>query len=359
MHTATLLPNGQVLVVGGYDSNGNSIPNAELYDSVTGTWTNTGAMHIAREYHTATLLTNGQVLVAGGDGGNLGNWNPLSSAEVYNPTTGIWTTTGSLNIAHEYHTATLLTNGKVLVAGGGSTGGGATNSAELYNPATGTWTTTGSLNVKREMYTATLLPNGQLLVAGGTGGNTPITNSAELYNPSTESWTATGSLNIARYGHTATLLTDGQVLVAAGAPRGGPLTASAELYNPANGTWTVTNALNTARYVHTATLLPNGTVLIAGGIGGSNSAELYNSLNVMVTAFSLTNVTKLAGGAFQFTFTSTPAVGFIVFGTTNLSLPFSNWTALSGLTEVSSGQYQFTDPQATNNPQCFYRVRSP
>ena len=131
------------------------------------------------------------------------------------------------------------------------------------NPASGTWTVTGSLNTGRLAHTATLLPNGKVLVAGGVGS---LLASAELYDPASGSWTVTGNLNIARDHHTATLLPNGKVLVAGG--QGFGALASAELYDPASGTWTVTGNLNTARYYHTATLLPNGMVLVAGGWNG-------------------------------------------------------------------------------------------
>ena len=128
-----------------------------------------------------------------------------------------------------YHTATLLPNGKVLVAGGNFTGtGGALASAELYDPASGTWTATGSLATARYAHTATLLPNGKVLVAGGVGTSSTSLTSAELYDPASGSWTATGSLATARGGHTATLLPNGKVLVAGGS--NGSALASAELY---------------------------------------------------------------------------------------------------------------------------------
>ncbi|MGA2871053.1 MAG: kelch repeat-containing protein, partial [Verrucomicrobiota bacterium] len=126
----------------------------------------TGPLSTAREQHTATLLPNGQVLVAGGADSS---GNPSSVAELYNPANGTWTTTNSLNTAREWHTATLLLNGEVLVAGGQGTAPGALASAELYNPTTGTWTPTGSMNTGREWHTATLLANGKVLVAGGYG----------------------------------------------------------------------------------------------------------------------------------------------------------------------------------------------
>ncbi|MGA7273695.1 MAG: kelch repeat-containing protein, partial [Candidatus Udaeobacter sp.] len=122
--------------------------------------------------------------------------------------------TGSLTTAREQHTATLLPNGQVLVAGGEGTSG-YLSSAELYDPASGTWTATGSLTTARDLHTATLLPNGQVLVAGGIGTSVDL-SSAELYDPASGTWTATGSLTTARFEHTATLLPNGKVLVAGG-----------------------------------------------------------------------------------------------------------------------------------------------
>jgi N-acetylneuraminic acid mutarotase len=264
--------------------------------------------------------------------------------------------------ASEQHTATLLLNGQVLVAGGYNNNSvGIFSRAELYNPATETWTVTGELNTTRMAHKATLLSNGEVLVAGGYGGNVGFSrnlSSAELYNPTTGTWTATGAMNTSRSGHTATLLPNGQVMVAGGY---GLLSAelSAELYDPVSGFWTETAALNTARSQHTATLLTNGQVLVAGGNGVNgplSSAELYDSGTGMATAILLTNAAKLPSGAFQFAFTSTPGASFSVFGTTNLSAPFSDWTALGGVSEILPGQYQFIDSQATNGVQRFYRV---
>ena len=166
----------------------------------------------------------------------------------------------------------------VLVAGGFDSTSNASASAELYDPASGTWTSTGNLNTARALHTATLLPSGMVLVAGGHDGPTfapsfEVLSSAELYDPASGTWTVTGSLNTARYLHTATLLPNGMVLVAAGYRF--DFLASAELYDPASGTWTLTGSLNTTRYLHTATLLPNGMVLVAAGFPPSSSAELY------------------------------------------------------------------------------------
>lgn len=156
-HTATLLPNGQVLVAGGWDGT-NLLSSAELYDPATGMWRATGAMNIARYRHTATLLLDGRVLVAAGIGTNY-----LSDAELYNTNSGTWTITGSLTFEPANPTATLLSNGLVLVAGWSVQGG----TSELYDPTNGTWTTTGdpsnTIEGENGDTKATLLAGGQVL----------------------------------------------------------------------------------------------------------------------------------------------------------------------------------------------------
>ncbi len=177
-------------------------------------------------------------------------------------------------------TATLLPNGRVLVAGGLGSTKAILAGAELYNPATGAWSTTGSLKTACENATATLLPSGQVLVAGGLGSKNAILASAELYNPATGTWSTTGSLKTACDLAAATLLPNGQVLVAGGLGKSGAL-ASTELYNPATRTWSATGSLSTACDSATATLLPNGQVLIAGG---QNSSGFLSSTNVFEAA---------------------------------------------------------------------------
>ena len=249
-HTATLLPNGMVLVVGGYGTGG-VLASAELYDPATNIWSAAGSLAISRQYHTATLLPNGMVLVAGG----YGTGGFLASAELYDPATNAWTAAASLIAARFGHTATLLPNGMVLVAGGDGTGGFPAG-AELYDPATNAWSTVGSLAAARYHHTATLLPNGKVLVAGGYGPGGYLA-SAELYDPAANIWSAAGSLATARQFHTATLLPNGNVLAAGGYGPGGSL-ASVELYDPATNAWSAAAGLATARRDHTATLLPNG-----------------------------------------------------------------------------------------------------
>jgi WD40 repeat protein len=362
--TATLLPNGNILVAGGGSSG--HLTSAELFDPVSGTWTNTGAMSSARAQHSAILLPNGKVLAVGGEGpaGSFDYFNYPTNAQLYNPATGTWTNTGAPSVARVGHTATLLPNGKVLLVGGYDNTFHSYSSAELYDPQTGTWTATGSMNTARGDHTATLLPSGKVLVAGGDDYPTgSYFSSAELYDPTTGTWAATGTMNIQRFWHTATLLPNGKVLVVGGRGNSYNTLATAEIYNPADETWTSTGVPTSAREHHTATLLLGGKVLLAGGainnIGYLSRTELYNSSNVVMMPFSLIAPTRPPNGAFQFSFSNTPDVSFVLCGTTNLAVPFSNWTAMGGLREASPGQYELTNPQAANCSQCFYRVCSP
>jgi WD40 repeat protein len=273
--TATLLLSGKVLVVGGntdtLDEGVSTLASAEVYDPATGTWTSTGSLSEARAFHTATLLSSGKVLVVGGVSGV----GAVATAEVYDPENGAWTSAGSLAEARRFHTATLLPNGKVLVAGG--------SICEVYDPARGTWTATGSLREARSSHTATLLPTGRVLVVGGDGGQGSLA-SAEVYDPESESWTPTGWLEEARSSHTATLLPNGKILVAAGfGLLAGEFLTSAEIYDPLSETWARAGSLNEGRASHVATLLPNGNVLIAAGLSFGfgyqelDSAEIYDS----------------------------------------------------------------------------------
>jgi N-acetylneuraminic acid mutarotase len=243
----------------------------------------TGSLNIGREQHTATRLSNGDVLIAGGADASA---VPISSAELYDPASGRWTMTGSMHVARVAATATLLRDGRVLVAGGVDNTENATSSAELYDPTSGQWTTAGSMNTTRSVHTATLLQDGRVLVFGGSDSTyTPLV-SAELYDPASGGWTTTGSMHTTRTLGTATLLPDGKVMAIGGSGGDGrnPILSSAELYEPATGGWTVTGSMITARAGHTATLLPSGKILVAGGVEldaasrshDLSSAELYN-----------------------------------------------------------------------------------
>jgi hypothetical protein len=340
-HRATLLSDGRVLVVSGDDG------SAELFDPATGTFSLTGSMTTPRYGATFTLLANGRVLVAGGFGpGSTGSLPRLDSAELYDPQSGSFALTGNMSVGRILHTATLLKDGRLLIAGGtdrSGGGGGATASAELYDPATGKFSPTGSMNSDRAQHTATLLANGEVLVAGGWNGHDADAPDdppwdplfAELFDPSSGTFKYGGSISTTRSGHTATRLADGKVLLLGGIPSvqnihsqpadpryaeiyypamqtfsglddltisrqgytvtllqsgealltGGKIldvtVSTAELLNPATGALNTTGGLGTERVGHTATLLNDGRVLVTGGTDAHgnvlSSAELYLS----------------------------------------------------------------------------------
>jgi hypothetical protein len=222
-------------------------------------FSSTGSMQSARSEHTASLLSNGKVLVAGGKNVSYSSSSFYSSCELYDPTVGTWSGTGALLSTRASHTATVLSSGEVLVTGGlASRDGAYLSSSERYDPTTGTWSSTGAMSYTRSGHTATLLGNGEVLVAGGVGN----LSSAELYNPTTGQWTATGFMTSPRANHTATLLDNGTVLVTGGDYNGA--LDSAELYDPTAGTWTTVASMSDASSNHSATKMANGKVLVAG-----------------------------------------------------------------------------------------------
>ena len=291
-HSATLLNNGQLLVAGGIDcptaGSCTYLNSAELYDPGTSLFANTGTLTTPRSA-PAVLLTNGKVLVAGGyscDGS--GNCSSLSSAETYDPAAGTFSSAGTMAAARSDHTMTVLSNGTVLVAGGqnctSATSCSALSSAEIYDPKAGTFTSTSSsMSAPRFGASAALLNSGSVLIAGGFDG-TNLPAAAEIYSPAS-GFTGTGaSLNAPRLDSSATLLNSGQVLVVGGSTCNLPgcLSNAAEIYDPVANTFTiVAGGLAVPRFNHTATLLSNGGVLVAGGYsscGSSCSSEASTEL---------------------------------------------------------------------------------
>ncbi|MFE8599422.1 kelch repeat-containing protein [Archangium violaceum] len=230
-------------------------------------WTSTGSMASHRHGHTAALLPDGKVLVVGGVGKDS---YYLATAELYDPAEGTWSAVGSMGSARSSHTATLMPDGKVLVAGGSGGSSSYFATAEVYDPAKGTWSTTGSMGSVRTSHTATLLQDGKVLAVGGHGGSSGSLETAEVYDPARGTWSATRSMTMSPYDHTATLLPDGKVLVVGS----GSYLSAAEVYDPALDTWSRAGLLASPHSSHTATLLPVGKVLVVGGEGG-RSAELY------------------------------------------------------------------------------------
>jgi hypothetical protein len=295
--TSTLLPNGTVLFAGGL-TGGGATSTAEIYNPAAGTFSSTGSMSVARTGHTATLLSNGLVLIAGGENCNSGCVY-YSSAELYNPSSGTFTVAaGSMATPYTGAAAVPLASGKVLIAGGASSGAIFNTIAELFDPNTNLFTPTGTMVNPRQAFTATLLQNGNVLLAGGQLSTGAVTSSAEIFDPTTGLFAATGSMHVARDFHTASLLPNGQVLIAGG---GGAVSrpASAELYDPASGTFLLTGSLEETRLYHTATALTSGAVVIAGGFAGQllSSVESYNPTTAIFTSQSVFMSVARAGHA--------------------------------------------------------------
>ena len=362
-HTATLLTAGsnagQVLIAGGENYADTQLSEAELYNPSSGSFsTSSASLNHPRSMHTATILPNGNVLIAGGYTGCVGCGTTLlepgevytAQASVVTPQTGTASTTGTATIPAAFtvvgnmvtpryeHTATLLQNGLVLIAGGRNSSNNAIANAELFNPATGTFTATGSLNTARALHSATLLPSGMVLITGGENSSGNPTSSAELYNPATGTFTATGSLLVARYAPGAILLNSGKALIFGGGTNQGSgsttVTAEAELFNPATGTFSATTSLNTGRYLSATAALANGNILTTGGFGTGmgilSSAELYSQNNTVTSViypkYIIMGITYAPPGPMSnVAYTDTNYVG----NTTTLTNTFSSAEGIS------------------------------
>ncbi|HTY02961.1 MAG TPA: kelch repeat-containing protein, partial [Rhodocyclaceae bacterium] len=288
-HTATLLTNGKVLVVGGKGGDGNSTNLAEIYDPAGNTWTATGNLTDARMDHTAVLLDDGRVLVAGGTKYDGITSTTLASAEIFDPAgnsgAGSWSVTGSMHQARASHAATALANGthKAFVAGGYDTT--YVGDAEVWSG--GTWTTVSNLmSYGRWAPTATLLttgPNaGNVIVVGGFGNPGHLTI-VDMYVPGSNAFTyPVPTPNDQHEFHTATVLANGKVLVAGGEHDANVVECSSgygcvvntmDLYDPTTGFWTAVGPMTTKREFHASALLSNGRVLITGGLAGPDSED--------------------------------------------------------------------------------------
>ncbi|WP_438007435.1 kelch repeat-containing protein [Sorangium sp. So ce321] len=276
-HTATRLLDGRVLVAGGRDDTRYGVDahsSAEIYDPRARQWTPAASMGSARSGHTATLLTDGRVLVLGGNR-RMSEDSVLAAAEIYDPALNAWTAVAPMGLPRGGHTATLLADGRVLVAGGFSVLGRWQELAicEIYDPAAGAFSPAASLLYPRRGHAAVRLLDGKILVAGGEG------NLAELYDPASDTWSLTGPMVENRADNAATLLPGGQVLVigGTGAPWGGDTEAvQAEVYDPATSSWTAAPGLGAPSLQgeeiavsgisgQRAVALANGRVLLSGG----------------------------------------------------------------------------------------------
>jgi len=324
--TATLVPSGDIVLVGGRQCNGplftcgaltsinsNSIGGGGAFagmrsDSAEvgppaptsgGTYFNTvsASLATARAYHTATMLTDGTILVAGGENvpSGSGEIAPLSSAELFNPQLASFATVGQMSLPRSNHTATLLVNRRVLIAGGFTEAAStsATSVAEIYYPDTKIFEPTEAMIAARANHTATLLPDGSVLVLGGEPPTGGFLASGEIYSSSAAAWSSIANMPAALAYHTATLLKDGRVLVIGGLTAFGP-SAGVYAYTPATNSWATLASLTSfvggvALYQHTATELFDGRVLVAGGNNGVGEYDASYYYDPVANAWSVTH----------------------------------------------------------------------
>lgn len=281
-HTATVLDDRRVLIVDGWatvpGTSGAAVVSAEWYDPLADRWGRAATPREQRGYHTATLLRDGRVLVVGGARENPDvreNGNTLvfhTSAEIYDPLRDRWMSARPLANRRAFHTATLLDDGRVLVVGGGDYGDPLLT-AEVYDPAADRWSAAGRLSMNRTGHTATLMPSGRVLVAGGIGGAVRDAGNVtcEVYIPEENRWVMIAPMREVRFGHAATLLPNGRLLVTGGSVNtsagGGP--TEAEAFRPTGGAgWSLVGTLRVSRTDHGAVLLRDGRVLLVGGREG-------------------------------------------------------------------------------------------
>jgi hypothetical protein len=275
-HSAVALPDGRVLVTGGFDQSG--LPRgAEMYDPSTGEFGELPSMITPRHSHTGTSLPAGSVLIVGGFGNRE---MTLSAAEIFDPAMRVFSSTGPLAEARAGHVAVPLEDGRVLVAGGVGPDWKFLSTAEIYDPATGQFSGTGRMAVPRESHVAVRLLDGRVLVVGGhrgRGRDIVLHASAETYDPTTGAFTRDGDMRLPRHKHDAVVLPDGRVLVTGGSDerddRG--VYDSSELFDPKTGTFVPGPTMRMPRYKHagSSVLLPSGLVLIGGG---APRAETYD-----------------------------------------------------------------------------------
>lgn len=330
-HGATTLPDGTVLVTGGFATTGTAYSTTEAYNPAGNSWTAGTPLPVPRGAHATTQLADGKVLVAGGTARSLDA--AFKSTFIFDPVSNSWTAGASMATARNQATATLLPDGKVLVTGGSPTGVyfSEMNSTEIYNPATDSWSAAKPMNTRRGNHAATLLPDGKVLVTGGAdNSSSSYWSSAELYDPVSNSWTAAASMPGPRYAHKSVLLTNGKVLVIGGYT-GTEILNTCALYNPVTNAWSGAPGLPFPRNVHTATVLPSGNVLVTGG----SSTLLYQDETKTTFLFnvapSLTNVQVIppavCGQPVTLTATTSYSLGAYSYTITDGSMPAVSGTA--------------------------------
>ncbi len=327
-----LLPNGRVLVAGGF--NGRYLDSAEVYDPSTDRFRMSSSyMSAARLNPAATLTSKGKVLITGGFNGAF-----VNSADIYDPMTGIFTiTSGTMAAAREGHAATLLSDGKILVTGGCNNAESGSivcdnflRSAEVYDPETGTFADAGNMIAPRFGHTSSLLPNGKVLIAGGWDGKN-LLRSAEIYDPATRRFTETAGMGFPRSGHTASVLSNGRIFLAGG--YSGDYLPNAEIFDPSTGAFTmVASTMAAARIKHAASVLRDGTVLLSGG---RNSDLLVFDVNERSTADNISP---------NIVFSADSRVGFVPYTGSGVVVAFSPKTGTVLAKIATGGRPAFITP---------------
>ena len=351
--TATLLLDGRVLMTGASSRVTFSTYTfpvyttaAELYDPATGMFTSTGSMIQPQGGATVTRLADGRVLFAGGaqvsDGGGQLVITRLATAELYDPTTGTFSMTGSMTHPRNDHTAALLPSGEVLIAGGDMNSSDEDRTAELYDPATGTFKPTGAMTVGRAMARSVSLDDGRVLILGFYSGPTTV-RTAELYDPHTGAFSSAGSMTTARMSPAVTLLQDGRVLIASGQMDSSA--ASAELFDPTTGTFSATGSFITERAVTAAALLGDGRVLFAGGThsAGVGLVRPEPVAGNGVTAALAAGPAVIGLTSADFVIAPTPGAGAGILGATAPSTTLSS----AELYDPASGKFVKTGSMRT------------
>jgi N-acetylneuraminic acid mutarotase len=334
-HVATLLANGRVLVAGGFDANSNSLETAELYDPGADTWTTLAPMTVPRALPTVNTLVGGRVLVTGGF--NVPESDPyakyLASAEVYDPNANTWTAVPSMSVPRVGHTATLLPNGQVLVVSGCNYAY-CDPSVQIFDPASASWLAAPSLDVARIEPTATALADGRVIVAGGDNPTIPPLTSTEIYDPVANSWSPGPASQVGRRAALSAMLPNGRVLVVGGYSNSDSsftVFSSAEIYDPATGGWSLTPDMGAARYVFAATALADGRVLVTGGFDGTESEA---STEIWGPTLTATTATGIYGGTTTVTATLSARSGATTAGQT-ISFALNGTAVGTAITDVN------------------------
>ncbi|MCB9883226.1 MAG: hypothetical protein H6832_11850 [Planctomycetes bacterium] len=288
LHQSVTLANGKVLLIGGANAQGLALATCEVFDPATDKFSAAASMATGRAGHTATLLGDGRVLVTGGSttltDAASAIFGTQSSCEIYDPTTNSWSSARGMSRVRLGHAAIRLANGKVLVCGGATVTfilPGTTNTAELFDPTTGTWSGTGSMTHAVAAQVLQPLADGRIVAVGGAvlSGLTNVTSTdlTTVYDPSKGSWVAGGKLGGSRALPAVVRLANGKVLACGGAQ--GSITtptalASCELLDPTTLQWSTAPSMTTARAGAVGLLRPEGMLYVVGGAGGSQNAAL-------------------------------------------------------------------------------------